>query len=92
MSSQNKWKAGKRDVIFLIIAATVIVMLVLGTGKRTTRAAPDDDTHRHAVTRAQCMRCHGSEGIRPRPRAHHVRGDQCFQCHQQPAGWVGVKP
>jgi len=91
MDSQNKWKPGKKDAVFLAVVMAVIVLLVLGTGKRTTKPAPNDQVHTHAVTRQACMACHGVNGIRPRPVEHHVKGDQCFQCHIQPKGWLGKK-
>jgi len=90
-SNPGKWKPGKRDVIFLAVVVTVIVLLVLGSGKRTTKPTPGDKVHAHAVTRQACIECHGSNGIRPRPVEHHVKGDQCFQCHTQPQNWTGIK-
>jgi len=91
MGVQLKWKPGKRDVIFLAFVAMVIVLLILGSGKRTTKPTPNDQVHTHAVTRQACMECHGLNGVRPRPVEHHARGDQCFLCHTQPRGWAGVK-
>ncbi len=92
MAGRFKFQLGKRDLIFLGVVVLVIGALILGTGKRTTKPVPEDDVHRHAVKRAQCMQCHGPGGVRPRPRAHHTRGDQCFLCHRQPRGWVGNQP
>ncbi len=88
MTSEAKlsWQPGKRDLLFLAIVAAVITLLVLGTSERTTKAVPDDDTHRHATSRAACMSCHDSGGVRPQP-AGHTKADQCFQCHAQPRGW-----
>lgn len=85
---RQPWQPGKRDIIFLLIVAAVILLLVLGSSERKTVAVPADDIHRSASSRAACMSCHGSEGVRPQPAAH-TKADQCFQCHAQPDGWVG---
>lgn len=88
---QNRgWKPGKRDAYFLAFVAAVIVLLVIGTGDRTTKPTPNDETHRNAGSRAACMECHGANGVRPQPLGHTV-ADQCFQCHVQPKEWVGAK-
>ncbi|HKI62518.1 MAG TPA: hypothetical protein VKA31_09515 [Mariprofundaceae bacterium] len=86
MAAENTWRPGKRDAVFLAIVAVVIMLLVLGTSERTTKPVPDDDTHMHATSRAACMACHGTEGVRPQPQGH-TKADQCFQCHAQPQGW-----
>lgn len=88
MGDQQKltWKPGRRDLVFLLIVAVVVLLLVLGTSERTTKPVPDDLTHRSVNSRAECMQCHSQGGVRPQP-AGHIKGGQCFQCHQQPAGW-----
>jgi len=91
MGSQKKWKPGKKDAVFLTVVIAVIVLLVLGTGERTTKLTPNDKVHTHATSREACMECHGVNGIRPRPIEHHVKDDQCFQCHTQPKDWLGKK-
>jgi len=91
MSDQKKWKAKKKDAIFAIIVIAVIVLLILGTGNRTTKVTPNNKVHTHAITRQACMQCHGKHGVHPRPVARHVKGDQCFQCHTQPRDWAGAK-
>ncbi len=83
---KQPWRPGKRDVMFLAIVASVILLLVLGTSERTTKPVPNDETHRQASSRAACMACHDSSGIHPQPKGH-TRADQCFQCHTQPSGW-----
>ena len=88
---QNQsWQPGKRDMIFLLIVAAVILLLVLGTSERQTVAVPGNEAHRNSASRADCMSCHGAEGVRPQS-ATHTKADQCFQCHAQPEGWVGAK-
>ncbi len=89
MSTQPKWKPGKKDAVFLAVVMAVIVLLVLVTGKRTTKPTPNDRVHTHAVTRQACMGCHGANGVRPRPIEQHAKGDQCFLCHTQPKSWLG---
>lgn len=74
--------------MFLGIVAAVVLLLVLGTSERTTKATPSDEIHRQATSRDACMGCHNQTGVRPMP-AGHTKADQCFQCHQQPKGWVG---
>ena len=87
---RQSWQSGKRDLIFLLIVAVVILLLVLGTSDRQTVAVPADEVHRNSASRAACMSCHGPDGVRPQP-AEHTKADQCFQCHAQPEGWVGAK-
>jgi len=84
------WRPGKRDAFFLAFVAAVIILLVIGTSERTTKPTPNDDTHRLASSRAACMQCHGTDGVRPQP-PRHTKADQCFQCHVQPEGWVGAR-
>jgi len=83
---KQKWTFGKRDFIFLAVVASVIVLLVLGTSDRTTKNVPSDRIHLQVTTRAECMSCHGVDGIKPQPKGH-TRADQCFQCHMQPKEW-----
>jgi len=89
--SKQKWQLGKRDFIFLAIVAAVILLLVLGTGDRTTKAVPSDQTHQQVKSRAECMACHGVDGVRPQPMGH-TKADQCFQCHLQPTNWRKSTP
>ncbi len=88
---RQKWKPSKRDAVFLLLVGTVVLALSLGSHERRTAATPNDKVHTHATSRSACMTCHGKGGIRPQP-AGHTRADQCFQCHQQPAGWAGDRP
>jgi len=87
---KNGWKPGKRDAFFLAFVAAVVILLVLGTGERTTKPTPSDATHQQAASRTACMECHNAEGVHPQP-PRHTKADQCFQCHLQPDGWVGAK-
>jgi len=86
---KQAWKPGGKDAIFLGVVILVIGLLWLGSGKRTTKPTPNDAVHQQALDRATCMQCHGTNGVKPRPAEHHVKNDQCFQCHTQPAGWRG---
>jgi hypothetical protein len=81
-------KINKRDSIFLTIVFVVILVLVVGTTERTTKAVPDNDTHNQTISRSDCMTCHSVEGIKPQPLGH-PKANQCFQCHKQPDHWVG---
>jgi len=83
---QQTWQPNKRDLIFFGVVAAVILALVLGTSERTTKAVPSDATHLQVTSRAECMACHGVDGIKPQPKGHS-RADQCFQCHKQPSDW-----
>ncbi|ATX81562.1 hypothetical protein Ga0123462_0692 [Mariprofundus ferrinatatus] len=91
MANQQKstWKPGKRDMLFLGVVAAVVLVLVLGSGERKTNPVPNDEVHQGASTMAECMGCHGNEGVRPQPKGH-IQGGQCFQCHLQPEGWRGA--
>jgi hypothetical protein len=82
-------KLNKRDNIFLIIVATVIIFLVVGANERTTKAVPDNDTHKNVTSRAECMSCHSAEAVKPQPLGH-PKANQCFQCHAQPEHWAGA--
>jgi cytochrome c553 len=81
-------KLNKRDSIFILIVVVVITFLTVGSKERTTKAVPDNDIHNRVTSRAQCMACHGEKGVKPQPLGH-PRANQCFQCHKQPAHWVG---
>lgn len=81
-------KINKRDTVFLIIVAIVIITLVAGTTERTTKAVPDNPMHNQVTSRAECMACHSAKGNRPQPLGH-PKANQCFQCHKQPDHWVG---
>ena len=88
-SEKNGWKPGKRDAFFLAFVAAVVLLLVIGSGDRTTRPTPNDETHQKVTSRAECLSCHNLEEINdPKlDRHHHVKEDQCFQCHKQPDVW-----
>jgi len=87
---KQSWQPGKRDLLFLGIIAAVVLLLVLGTSDRKTRPVPDNLIHQSASSKAECMSCHNTEGVEPQP-VRHTPSQQCFQCHQQPEGWVGGK-
>jgi hypothetical protein len=84
------WKPGKRDAFFLAFVAAVVLLLMLGTGERTTKPTPNDVMHQQAASRTACMACHNAEGIHPQPK-HHTKADQCFQCHVQPESWTETR-
>ncbi|MDX8397100.1 MAG: cytochrome c3 family protein [Mariprofundaceae bacterium] len=87
----NKWQPGKRDAIFLAIVAAVILLLVLGSSERKTKAVPSDQVHMSVTSRTQCMSCHSAGGVKPQPMGHS-KADQCFQCHLQPKAWQSTTP
>jgi len=84
--SNTSWKFSKRDALFFATVASVILVLILGTSERKTKAVPNNDVHQTATSRAQCMQCHAATGAAPQP-VGHTRANQCFQCHQQPENW-----
>jgi len=83
---KKPWRPDKSDMIFFAVVAAVILVLVLGSSPRTTKAVPSDATHLNVTSRSQCMACHGVNGVNPQPKGH-TRADQCFQCHMQPKAW-----
>jgi len=89
--SQQKWQPSKKDMVFFAIVAAVILLLVLGTSERKTKPVPDDQTHQQVKSRAECMVCHGVDGVKRQPIGHS-KADQCFQCHLQPTHWGKVTP
>jgi mono/diheme cytochrome c family protein len=89
--SKQKWQPSKKDMVFFAIVAAVILLLVLGTSDRTTKPVPADKTHMQVTSRAECMACHGVDGVKPQPIGHS-KADQCFQCHLQPKSWGKVTP
>jgi len=88
---KKKWQPGKKDMVFFAVVAAVILLLVLGTSEHKTKAVPSDQTHMQATSRAQCMACHGVDGVKPQPIGHS-KADQCFQCHLQPTNWDKITP
>ncbi|MDQ6964283.1 MAG: hypothetical protein Q9M13_05110 [Mariprofundales bacterium] len=84
----KRWKPNIRDAVFLAVVLSVVVTLSLGSSERTTKAVPNDDTHNRVTSHAECMACHGVDGVKPQPLGH-TSGVQCFQCHKQPTGWTG---
>ena len=80
----------RRDAAFVAVVGAVLVVLALGSGKRTTPATPDDPPHQQATSRAACLGCHGKGGVRAMPK-RHPKMDQCFMCHAPPAHWVGKR-
>ena len=89
-SGPKGWKPGKRDAFFLAFVAAVVLLLMYGTGERTTKPTPNDATHQQVESRSACMTCHSAEGIHPQPK-RHTKADQCFQCHVQPESWIGAR-
>jgi len=87
--SDTKWQPGKKDAVFLAVVIAVIVLLLLGSGERTTQPTPNDDVHRSVTSHEACMKCHDADGVRPQP-AGHTGSAQCFQCHTQPRDWQGA--
>jgi len=81
-------KLNKRDSLFILIVAIVIIFLTVGSKDRTTKSVPDNATHKNVTSRSACMTCHGVEGVKPQPLGH-PKANQCFQCHKQPSHWVG---
>lgn len=88
MTSQRKWKPGKKDAIFLAVVIGVIVVLSVTGGKRTTKDTPNDAIHRAVTSHTECMKCHGPGSAHPQP-VGHTKSIQCFLCHRQPKGWKG---
>jgi hypothetical protein len=88
-NDKTGWKPGKRDAFFLAFVAAVVLLLVIGTGERTTRPTPNDEMHQKVTSRSECLNCHELDAINDPKlnRHHHVKEDQCFQCHKQPDVW-----
>jgi len=84
------WKPGKRDAFFLAFVSAVVILLAFGSGDRTTKPTPNDAVHQQAVTKAACLSCHNTEGVRPQPK-RHINDDECFRCHLMPKDWKGPK-
>jgi len=83
---KSKISLGRKDMIFIGIVVAVIIILSLGSQERRTVATPSDAVHAQVTARAQCLQCHGSNGVRPQPMGH-TKASQCFQCHTQPKQW-----
>ncbi|MDX8382675.1 MAG: cytochrome c3 family protein [Ghiorsea sp.] len=79
----------KRDYIFIGIIAVVLIFLTTGAKERTTKDVPNNEMHNQVTSRAECLSCHGAEGVKPQPLGH-PKANQCFQCHTQPEGWEAV--
>lgn len=89
--SKQTWQPGRKDMVFFAIVAAVILLLVLGTGDRSTKSVPSDQTHLQVKSRAECMACHAVDSVKPQPMGH-TKADQCFQCHLQPKTWGKITP
>jgi len=87
--TKTTWKPGKKDAIFFGVVLLVIILLVLGSSERTTKAVPNDTVHQQALNHQTCLQCHSEGGVRPQPIGHSS-STQCFQCHTQPKGWQGA--
>ena len=82
---KQSWRPGRQDLMFLAMVAAVVLLLILGTGDRTTVAVPSDDVHRTTSSREACVSCHWPDGDQAKNGKHlHSKADQCFQCHAEP--------
>jgi len=81
----------RRDLIFLLLAAVIVAVLVLGTRGDEAPRLPDDGNHRpfaaalarggkRAAVEAGCVTCHNSRQ-RPLPPKHPPK-EQCLICHE----------
>jgi hypothetical protein len=84
-------KLVKKDLLFFAFAAAVLAVVILISGKETTKKVPYDAVHRAtydvlAKTGSRkeaergCENCH-NEKMNPLP-AHHPPKDRCLFCHK----------
>ncbi len=80
-----------KDLLFLVFVAAVLVVVILISGKETTKKVPFDATHRatYAVLEKTgsrkeaergCENCHNAR-MNPLP-ANHPPKDRCLFCHK----------
>ena len=83
-------KINSRDLPWVAVAAVVIGVLALGSGKGKGQNIPTDDRHRplydairsgrsQPETELICATCHGQSSI-PLPKGHPPK-EQCLICH-----------
>ncbi|MEA5114845.1 MAG: cytochrome C [Geobacteraceae bacterium] len=80
-----------KDLLFVVFAAAVLAVVILVSGKETTKKMPDDAAHRTTYdvlkksgsrkeAERGCGNCH-NEKMNPLP-AHHPPKDRCLFCHK----------
>ncbi len=80
-----------KDLLFVVFAAAVLAVVILVSGKETTKKVPHDAAHRATYEVLEksgsrreaergCERCH-NEKMNPLP-ANHPPKDRCLFCHK----------
>ena len=73
-----------RVAVFVASALLLTLGLVLYTVRHRPPALPRDHDHVAGQTAAECLRCHGPGGTKPRGPNHPVAEGSCFNCHEAP--------
>jgi len=84
-------KISRKDVLFLVIICAVLTVVILISGKETTRKVPFDALHRSAYDELAktgskreaekgCESCHNDRQV-PFP-AKHPPKNRCLLCHK----------
>lgn len=84
-------KISRKDVLFLVIICAVLAVVILISGKETTKKVPYDELHRPAYevfaksgskreAEQGCEACHNDQQVRfP---ADHPPKNRCLLCHK----------
>lgn len=71
----------RNNLIFVVFILAVVGFLYSISGKKYPQI-PATESHQGITEVADCMKCHGPEGLMPRKPAHPPK-DDCFKCHKK---------
>jgi len=78
-----RWTPGKRDWVFLMaVAAVVLFVSLLPTPRERNPMIPANEAHRTLTAETHCSQCHALQGSQPLSSRHPKRQD-CFKCHRR---------
>lgn len=89
-------KVTKKDLLFLVVVGSLILVIVLISGEIRTARVPDDPAHQSAYEALErtgsrreaekgCEACHNVM-MNPLP-AKHPSGNRCLLCHRMERTW-----
>jgi hypothetical protein len=71
----------KKNILFIAVAAAVLIFLFYLSTSKKVPLIPDDDLHRIVATNEACSACH-APGMRAPLKATHPPKEQCLICHK----------
>ncbi len=84
----NKKKAMIYNVLFLAVAAAILIFLWNAPPETTVRVPRDEDHFTFynmgkKEAEGHCPSCHGKGGIAPLPETHPKKYKRCLFCHKK---------